>query len=513
MAGGMKRPVALIILDGWGINESCDSNAVCLARTPHLDSLTKEYPTSWLNASGLNVGLPEGQMGNSEVGHLNIGAGRIVYQDLTRISLSIQDGSFFTNPVFLEALQQVRNAGGKLHLMGLLSDGGVHSHLSHLFSLIQLAKRHHVPVCVHAFMDGRDTPPQSGAGYIESLSQKIRELDHGCLATVTGRYFAMDRDNRWERVEKAWRAMVLGEGTSVADAPSAIQSAYDSGQTDEFVEPRVVLSQGRPAGLVEDHDGIIFFNFRADRAREMTRAFTQPGFNRFQRPKVPQLSCFVCLTEYDANFNLPVAFASETYPKILGEVVSEAGLKQLRIAETEKYAHVTFFFNGGVETPFDNEDRVLIPSPRDVATYDQKPSMSAREVTDEVIRRIEQDAYDLIILNYANPDMVGHTGVLSAAVDAMETVDECVGRVVDSLFKVGGCALITADHGNCETMLDPSGAPQTAHTANRVPLILADPDRKQVHLKSGILADLAPTLLNLMELPPPAEMTGKNLID
>ncbi len=508
----MRRPVALIILDGWGINDNCTNNAACLARTPRLKEFAASYPTSWLNASGLNVGLPEGQMGNSEVGHLNIGSGRIIYQELTRISRSVEDGDFFTNPVLLGAMSQVRKAGGRLHLMGLVSDGGVHSHIKHLFALIELARRQEVAVCVHAFMDGRDTPPQGGAGYLEQLEAEMSRLGHGCLATVIGRYFAMDRDNRWDRVERAWQAMVLGQGHQAVSSAEAIQSAYAAGQTDEFVEPRVILKDGQPAGRIGDHDGVIFFNFRADRAREITRAFTLPGFSAFPRPEVPELSTFTCLTEYDETFKLPAAFAAESYPRLLGEVVADAGLRQLRIAETEKYAHVTFFFNGGNEVPFANEDRVLIPSPKDVATYDLKPAMSAPEVTEEVIRRIQTGSYGLIILNFANPDMVGHTGVLAAAISAMETVDSCAGRVVDALLAAGGCALITADHGNCEQMVDSNGTPHTAHTANRVPLILVDPDHRQANLQPGILADLAPTILTLLGLPVPQEMTGKNLV-
>lgn len=512
MGGGMKKPVALIILDGWGINESCENNAVCLAQTPRLDELFKRYPSSWLNASGLNVGLPEGQMGNSEVGHLNIGAGRIIYQDLTRISHSITEGDFFSNHVLVEALQKIRKAGGKLHLMGLLSDGGVHSHNTHLYALLELAKRHGVEAYVHAFMDGRDTPPQSGEGYLTQLETELTRLKHGQVATVIGRYYAMDRDNRWDRVTRAWQAMVLGQGHAVNSSQEAIESAYAAGQTDEFVEPQVIQQNGMPVGRINDQDGVIFFNFRADRAREITRPFTQAGFNEFERAQVPQLSAFVCLTEYDETFDLPVAYSTESYPKILGEVVADAGLKQLRIAETEKYAHVTFFFNGGIETPFTNEDRALIPSPKDVATYDLKPAMSAPEVTEEVIRRIQSGNYDLIVLNFANPDMVGHTGILQAAIAAMETVDQCTGRVIDALLAAGGCALITADHGNCEMMLDENGIPHTAHTANRVPLILVGADQREAKLQAGILADIAPTILNLLELKVPAEMTGKNLI-
>jgi len=508
----MKKTVALIILDGWGLSESCESNAVCQAKTPFLDELAKSYPTTWLKASGLDVGLPDGQMGNSEVGHLNIGAGRVIYQDLTRISLSIAEGDFFANPALLEAMECIRNANGKLHLMGLLSDGGVHSHNSHLYALIDLAKRKGVEVCVHAFMDGRDTPPQSGASYLEQLEAEMTRMGHGCLATVIGRYYAMDRDNRWDRVQRAWQAMVLGQGHPAETSADAIQTAYASGQNDEFIEPRVIQQNGLPVGRINDNDGIIFFNFRADRAREITRTFTQFDFSEFERPKVPQLSTFVCLSEYDETYDLPVAYASDSYSKILGEVVAEAGLHQLRIAETEKYAHVTFFFNGGIEKPFNNEDRALIPSPKDVATYDLKPAMSAYEVTDEVIRRIELGTYDLIVLNFANPDMVGHTGVLSAAISAMETVDSCARRVTEALLKAGGCALITADHGNCEMMVDKNGSPHTAHTANRVPLILVDPNNRHADLQPGILADIAPTILNLMGLAVPVEMTGKNLI-
>jgi 2,3-bisphosphoglycerate-independent phosphoglycerate mutase len=508
----MRKPVALIILDGWGISASCKNNAVCQAETPRLDAFASDYPTTWLNASGLDVGLPDGQMGNSEVGHLNIGAGRVIYQDLTRISLSIEEGDFFTNLVLLEALGRIREAGGRLHLMGLLSDGGVHSHNTHLYALISLAQREGVETCIHAFMDGRDTPPQSGASYLEQLEAEMTRLGHGRLATVTGRYYAMDRDNRWDRVAQAWQAIALGQGHPADSGAAAIQAAYASGQTDEFVEPRVIQQRGLPVGRVVDNDGIIFFNFRADRAREITRSFTKKDFTAFNRKTTPRLSSFVCLTEYDETFDLPVAYASENYPRLLGEVIADAGLRQLRIAETEKYAHVTFFFNGGIEAPFAGEERALIPSPKDVATYDLKPSMSAIEVTDEVIRRIDQGTYALIILNFANPDMVGHTGVLSAAISAMETVDSCVGRVVDALLTAGGCALITADHGNCEKMTDENGTPHTAHTSNRVPLILVDPDNQQADLEPGILADLAPTILHLVGLAVPVEMTGRNLI-
>ena len=509
----MTRPVALIILDGWGIRADCTANAVCQAHTPRLDDLAAGYPTTRLNASGLSVGLPEGQMGNSEVGHLNIGAGRVIYQDLTRISKSIADGDFFANPVLRKAMARTRSAGGRLHLLGLLSDGGVHSHNTHVYALVEMARREGLAeVCIHALTDGRDTPPQSAEGYLAELEQELARQGIGRVATVIGRYYAMDRDNRWERVERAWRAMVLGEGEAAASSAAAIAAAYAAGETDEFVKPRVVQHDGRPVGQVGDSDGVIFFNFRGDRARELTRSFTQPDFTAFVRPQVPALSTFVCMSEYDETFPLPVAFPSESYPDLLGTVISRAGLKQLRIAETEKYAHVTFFFNGGEEVPNPGEDRVLIPSPKEVATYDQKPAMSAVEVTDEVVRRVAGGDYALIVLNYANPDMVGHTGILPAAVVAMETVDACVGRVVDAVLAAGGIALVTADHGNCEQMSDREGSPHTAHTANLVPLILVDLERRGAKLREGILADIAPTILELMGLPKPPAMTGRSLL-
>jgi 2,3-bisphosphoglycerate-independent phosphoglycerate mutase len=504
-----QGPVALVILDGWGISERCDNNAVCLARTPVVDALRQEWPTSRLRASGLEVGLPEGQMGNSEVGHLNIGAGRIVYQDLTRISLAIEDGSLFENPALQRVCRRLLESGGKLHLLGLLSDGGVHSHNTHLYALLRLAKQVGVrDVCIHAFLDGRDTPPKSGAGYLGQLETELATLGLGRVATITGRYWAMDRDNRWERVEKAYLALTEGIGSAAASSADAIQAAYGAGQNDEFVEPRVLAADA----TIADGDGVIFFNFRADRARELTRALTDRAFSGFQRGKFPQLVDYVCLTEYDETFALPVAFPPESYPDLLAEVVSKAGLRQLRIAETEKYAHVTFFFNGGVERAWEGEDRVLIPSPQDVATYDLKPAMSALEVTDEVVRRIASGAYQLIILNYANPDMVGHSGVLSAAIAAVETVDGCLGRVVEAVLAAGGRLLITADHGNCEQMTDAAGGPHTAHTSNPVQLIFVDAQRQNCRLREGILADLAPTILTLLGLSVPAAMTGRSLI-
>ena len=507
------RPVALVILDGWGIAACTPTNAVCQARTPRLAALFAEAPHTTLSASGSDVGLPDGQMGNSEVGHLNIGAGRIIYQDLTRISKSIEDGDFFENQVLLDALQKIRGRGGKLHLLGLLSDGGVHSHNTHVYALVRLARDHGVETCIHAFMDGRDTPPKSGAGFLKELENQLQQLGHGRVATVTGRYYAMDRDNRWDRVERAYLALTAGRGEAHADSDEAIQAAYAAGQTDEFVEPRVIVEDGHPVGRIADNDGIIFFNFRADRARELTRALTFETFDGFDRGERLDLATYVCMTEYDETFGLPVAFPSESYPNILGQVLADHGKSQLRIAETEKYAHVTFFFNGGVEEPFPGEERVLIPSPKEVATYDQKPEMSAVEVTDEVVKRVASGRYDAIILNFANPDMVGHTGVLPAAIKAMETIDACVGRVVDAVCAAGGCLLLTADHGNCEKMTDASGEPHTAHTDDPVPLLLIDPQRPAAKLRPGILADLAPTILGLMNLPVPAEMTGRNLIE
>ncbi len=502
-------PVALVILDGWGISERCDNNAACQAKTPLMDRLRRDWPNSRLVASGRDVGLPDGQMGNSEVGHLNIGAGRIVYQNLSRISLACEDGSLLEIPALQRVCQRLIKSGGKLHLLGLLSDGGVHSHNSHLYALIRMAKQLGVSdVCVHAFMDGRDTPPSSGIDYLQQLEAELAAIGLGRVTTITGRYWAMDRDNRWDRVEKAYQALIAGRGSVAADSVAAIEAAYAAGQTDEFVEPYLV---GR-SGTIDDGDGVIFFNFRADRAREITRALTEESFAGFARGSAPQLVDYVCLTEYDENFDLPVAFAPESYPDILAEVVSRAGLKQLRIAETEKYAHVTFFFNGGIEQAWAGEERVLIPSPQDVATYDLKPAMSAVEVTDEVVKRVESNDYQMIILNYANPDMVGHTGVLSAAIEAVETVDRCLGRVVDAVTAAGGCLLITADHGNCEQMTDAGGGAHTAHTSNPVPLIFVDPQQPQRQLRAGILADLAPTILELLDVSSPAAMTGRSLL-
>ena len=508
----VRRPLVLMILDGWGINPSCEDNAACQARTPRLDELRRDYPTTEIDASGLAVGLPEGQMGNSEVGHLNIGAGRIVYQELTRISRAVEQGDFFSNPVLLEAMAEVKRSGGKLHLMGLLSDGGVHSHNKHLYALVEMARQQGVSeVCIHAFLDGRDTPPQSGQSYLAQLEERLAVIGLGRVATVLGRFYAMDRDNRWDRVEKAFQAMTEGYGQSFASSAEAIANAYGNGQTDEFVEPCVIHHDGS-SSTVDDDDGLIFFNFRADRAREISRTFTQCEFNGFQRSKSPQLAGFACLTEYDETFALPVAFSPASYPAILGEVIAKAGLQQLRIAETEKYAHVTFFFNGGCESPFAGEERVLVPSPQEVATYDQKPAMSAPQVTAEMLECVAKGCYDLIVLNFANPDMVGHTGIMAAAVEAMETVDDCVGQVVDAVLAAGGSLLVTADHGNCEQMSAEDGTPHTAHTSNPIPLILVDPDRQHSSLRRGKLADIAPTLLQLLDVVQPPEMTGCSLL-
>ncbi|WP_321532984.1 2,3-bisphosphoglycerate-independent phosphoglycerate mutase [uncultured Desulfuromonas sp.] len=504
-----QRPVILTILDGWGINPNRENNAAALADTPFLDGLFQRYPNSRLEASGLAVGLPEGQMGNSEVGHLNIGAGRVVYQDLTRITKSISDGDFFTNAALCEAMDRTKSRGGDLHLMGLLSDGGVHSLNSHLYALVKLAKDKGIKkVYIHAFMDGRDTPPRSGATYLQQLEEQLQQLGTGTIATISGRFYAMDRDQRWERVEQAYRAMVERQGNTFASSAAAIQASYANDVSDEFIVP--CLIEGGKA--VSDDDGMIFFNFRADRAREISRAFTTDDFDGFCRQKKIDLAHYVCMTEYDEHLKLPVAFPTETYPNILAQTVAAAGLKQLHIAETEKYAHVTFFFNGGNETSYTGEDRILVPSPKEVATYDLKPQMSAEEVSRQVTEQIRSHTYDLIILNFANPDMVGHTGILSAAITAMETVDHCVQQVVETALDAGGCLLITADHGNCEQMADASGSPHTAHTSNPVPLLYVSEHTDGVSLQPGKLADLAPTLLQLLNLPQPVEMTGHSLL-
>ncbi len=509
------RPVLLIILDGWGHSTRAQGNAVHLAKTPNMDAWSKKYPFTLLEASGKAVGLPEGQMGNSEVGHLNIGAGRIVYQDLTRINKAIKSGEFFKIEPLLGLMDKVGKNAAALHLLGLVSDGGVHSDLPHLFALIEMAKKHGLKnVYIHALMDGRDTPPQSGKDYIEMVTDFVSRTGLGKTATICGRYYAMDRDNRWERVEKAYRALVMGEGATAHDPVMAVAEAYKQGETDEFIRPIVMADvDGKPVRRISTGDGVIFFNFRADRARELTRAFTQEGFSAFDVQTRPKLAGYVTMTEYDSSFRLPVAFPTQHLVHILSEEISNHGLKQLHIAETEKYAHVTYFLNGGQETPFKNEDRCLVPSPKEVPTYDLKPEMSAYQVTGEVIRRIKTKKYDFIVLNYANPDMVGHTGILEAALRACETVDICLGRVVSTfLEETGGSVIVTADHGNAEEMIDPAkNSPHTAHTANLVPFILIDDEKIGQKLRRGILADIAPTILGIQKLPIPKEMTGTPL--
>lgn len=504
----MKKPVALIIMDGFGESNSTVGNAVKAANTPNLDRIEKTYPTTLIKASGLDVGLPDGQMGNSEVGHTNIGAGRIVYQDLTRITKAIQDGDFFTNEVLNGAMENAKEHA--LHIMGLLSDGGVHSHIDHLKALIKMAKEKGVEkVYVHAFTDGRDTDPQSGLSYAKEIEACMAETGVGQFATVNGRYYAMDRDKRWERVEKAYKAMVCGEGETATSASEAIEASYKKGATDEFIVPTVIVKDNQPVGKISDGDSVIFFNFRPDRAREISRAIVDTEFTGFERADIKTF--FVCLTEYDVTLpNVKIAFGPQSLSNTLGEYLSKLGKTQLRAAETEKYAHVTFFFNGGVEAPFENEDRALINSPK-VATYDLQPEMSAYLVCDEVLKRIESDKYDAIILNYANCDMVGHTGVFDAAVAAVEAVDECVGKTVDAVLAKGGIALITADHGNADKMMEEDGSPFTAHTTNLVPLIIAGAGNVLIR-EGGVLADLSPTMLKLMGLEQPKEMTGKSII-
>ena len=503
-----KKPVMLMILDGWGVAPASDVNAATLAQTPNLDRYFKEFPHTTLEASGMEVGLPEGQIGNSEVGHLNIGAGRIIYQSLTRITKAIKDGDFFTNEVLCACMDKTKNAGKALHLMGLLSDGGVHSNINHLIALLEMAKARGLEkVYVHAFLDGRDVPPKSAVGFIKQLQDAIAELEFGKIATVMGRYYAMDRDNRWDRLEKAYKTLVLGEGKLVTDPVQGVEASYEAGVTDEFVEPMVV--EGVDAKITSG-DGIIFFNFRPDRARQITRALNDAEFPHFERPASALPVNFVCMTQYDATIDAPVAYPPEEYNDTLGEVLAKEGKHQLRIAETEKYAHVTFFFNGGVEEPNLNEERVLINSPK-VATYNLQPEMSAYDVTNALMAELDKDKFDVIVLNYANPDMVGHTGVLSAAIKAMEAVDECVGKVVDKVLSLGGSVCITADHGNLEKMAEADGTPHTAHTTNVVPFILAS--NKEHKLHSGVLADIAPTMLELLNIEKPAVMTGSSLIE
>lgn len=504
-----KQPVLLMILDGWGIAPPGKYNAVTLAKTPNLDRLFAEYPHTRLLCSGEEVGLPAGQMGNSEVGHLNIGAGRIVYQELTRISKAIKDGVFFENPVLIKTMQSVKAKGGALHLMGLVSDGGVHSHVQHLVALLEMAKKQELTkVYIHAFLDGRDVMPRTAEGYLTQLENELRRIGVGKIATVSGRYYAMDRDKRWDRLKKTYDAMVSHQGNVYSDALSGLRASYAEGITDEFVVPFITASETE--SCVKAGDGMIFFNFRPDRARQITRAFVDEDFSYFVRPDKVRPIEFVCMTQYDETIAAPIAFAPDKLNETLGKVLSKQNLRQLRIAETEKYAHVTFFFNGGEEEPNAGEDRVLIPSPK-VATYDLQPEMSALLVTDKLLELLDDDIYDAVILNFANPDMVGHTGVLEAAVKAMETIDTCVGRIIKKIVALNGTTCITADHGNLEKMVDEeTGQLYTAHTTNQVPFLIVS--NKEYALHEGILADIAPTILELLDIPKPTAMTGKSLL-
>ena len=512
--------VLLAILDGWGIAPAGPGNAPHLAETPNLDAFRAAFPHTTLTAHNGAVGLPEGQMGNSEVGHLNIGAGRVVYQDFTRINRAVKDGSFAKNPTLNQFFDTAAKEGGRLHLLGLLSDGGVHSHIEHLKALLQLgaAKGLSDRVFIHCCMDGRDTPPESGKGYMEELVDIIRETGCGRVATIIGRYWIMDRDKRWDRVETAWKALMLGEGAPAEDPVAAVAEAYGRGETDEFIKPVVLRDKGGPAALMRDGDSLLLFNFRADRMRQLCHALTDADFTGFDASRRPKLRQLVTMTEYEADFPFPIAFPPQSLAHILGETVSRAGIRQLRIAETEKYAHVTYFFNGGREEPFENEERVLIPSPRDVPTYDLKPEMSANEITDTLLSRLEEAekagrGFGLVILNFANGDMVGHTGVLPAAIRACAAVDACLGRIRAFLKERGWALLITADHGNCETMIDHDGGPHTAHTTNPVPFIAgADSLGGKKLREGGALRDIAPTILDLLHLPQPTDMDGESLL-
>ena len=508
-----KKPTVLMILDGYGLNEKTEGNAIAQAKTPVMDGLMKDYPYVKGYASGLAVGLPDGQMGNSEVGHMNMGAGRIVYQELTRITKEIEDGDFFKNEALLDGMKNVKENNSALHLYGLLSDGGVHSHITHLYGLLEMAKKEGIEnVYVHCFLDGRDTAPTSGKGFVEELEAKMKEIGVGQIASISGRYYAMDRDNRWDRVEKAYNALTKGEGETAESAVAALDASYAKDVTDEFFVPTVITKDGKAVATVNDNDTIIFFNFRPDRAREMTRAFCADEFDGFDRGARKNVT-YICFTEYDVTIpNKEVAFKKVELKNTFGQFLAANGLKQARIAETEKYAHVTFFFNGGVEEPNEGEDRILVKSPK-VATYDLQPEMSAPEVCDKLCTAIRSDKYDVIIINFANPDMVGHTGIMEAAVKAVETVDACVGKAVDALKEVGGQMFICADHGNAEQLVDyETGAPFTAHTTNPVPFILVNADESYTLRENGCLADIIPTLIELMGMKQPEEMTGKSLL-
>jgi len=508
-----KRPVILVILDGWGINPRKEGNAILQASTPNLDRLARDFPVSSLSMSGVDVGLPDGQMGNSEVGHMILGAGRIVHQDLTLIHKDIDEGGFYRNKNLLDAMRKTRDKSGRLHLMGLLGDGGVHSHERHMEALIKMARREKVgKVYLHLFLDGRDTPPNSAEQFMLDLNEKLKAYPEVRVATVSGRYYAMDRDKRWDRTEKAYLCLTEGVGNKADSALEGIRKSYEQKITDEFVLPTVV-SGVVPEGLIRDGDGVIFFNFRADRARQLTRALIEEDFTEFTRQRFPALATFVTMTQYNESFKVPVAYPPRDIRKILGEIASQSGIRQLRIAETEKYAHVTYFFNGGEEAKFPGEERILIPSPKDVATYDLKPEMSAREVTEALVKQLREQDIGLVIANYANADMVGHTGNFEAAVRACEVIDECIGRVVDAAMGKNGKMIITSDHGNIEQLIDyDTGMPHTAHTTNRVPVILVDEERKKNRLNQGTAIDVAPTILQLLGLPQPQEMTGHSLI-
>ncbi len=509
------KPTLLLILDGWGSAEPGPGNAVARADTPHLDRFLSTYPKSLLTCSGEAVGLPPGQMGNSEVGHLNIGAGRIVFQEIVRIDTAIEDGSFFENSALRDLLEQIKYRDATLHLMGLVSDGGVHSHQKHLEALLQAAKKQQVKeTVIHVFLDGRDTPPQSGKSYVQRLQDFLRDLDYGRIGTVSGRYYAMDRDKRWKRTRQAYESIVLGKGLEASDPISAIEEAYASGEHDEFVQPRVIRSgQGRQPGIA-DGDGVFFFNFRADRARQLVLSLFQADFSGFERQYWPKLCKIVTMTQYDATFGLDTAFPPVRRDKILAEVCAEQQFRQLRLAETEKYAHVTYFFNGGREKPYSGEDRVMIPSPREVPTYDLKPEMSAFEVTETLLEKWSSGQFDFIVCNLANLDMVGHSGNFEATIQACEAVDRCCGRIVEAVLAADGRCLLTADHGNAETMLDAEQNPQTAHSSNPVPLLWIERKAPEGRLRAtGILADIAPTLLQLWGIAQPAEMTGRSLLE
>lgn len=505
-----KKPYALIILDGFAIRDEEKGNAVKAANKPNFDRYWEEFPHQQLRADGLNVGLPEGQMGNSEVGHMNIGAGRVVYQSLTRINKSIEDGDFFEIPEFVQAVQDAKEKGTALHLMGLFSDGGVHSHINHMYALVELAKKHGLEkVYVHGFLDGRDVGPSTGINYVKEAEAKLKEIGVGEIATIAGRYYAMDRDNRWDREQIAYDAMVHGKGTSFESAEAGLQASYDNEVFDEFVVPFVVEKDGQPVGQVQDNDSVIFFNFRPDRAIQMATALSNPGFQEFDRGGALSGLNFVSFTEYSDKVVSNIAFKKEDLKNTIGEVLSDAGKTQLRIAETEKFPHVTFFMSGGRHAEFDGEERILIPSPK-VATYDLQPEMSAYEVKDALVEKINSDTIDAIILNFANPDMVGHSGMLEPTVKAIEAVDECLGEVVDAILAKDGYAIITADHGNSDEVIDLDGNPMTAHTTNPVPVIVT---KKGIELRDGgKLADLAPTLLDLMEIDQPEDMTGESII-